>query len=415
MDLKKEFIQRKIKQETENEYYSTPETFINSTNLLKVKFEETNFVSEDAIENELHALINCGQPEESPQLKECKVVSITKTAGEIPDRQICRLCAQPIRGNEVYLYANGDLEQKINYTLPISTKVGDGLPEYMCRNCEINLNLFYNFVCQVVNADKSIREKVNQTDFKSSDVTNATIKEIFGADISELEGTKVTGINKEDNFTKRSLEQEGTESKNSNDLRTSTLRDKKPNRFVHHEDEDKNRKVPRMTESAPLQLPKKPQYKCHRCDQNFNDYLNVIDHNKKIHNMIEYPCPDCTKVFATENTLCQHIKDNHNVPVICQNCGKIFVHVDALDKHQENVHNAKVCNDCGMTFKSVAHFKTHRSLHLNIVHDFQCVYCYKLFDARHKLHRHTRQSHSGDYTLLIDNKAENEDDSDTEL
>lgn len=245
MDLKKEFIQRKIKQETENEYYCPPETFINSTNLLKVKFEDTtNFVSEDAIENELHALINCGQPEESIQLKESKVISITKTAEEIPVRQICRLCAQPIRGNEVYLYAKSDLEQKINYTLPISTGVGDGLPEYICRNCEINVNLFYNFVCQVVNADKAIREKVNQTDFKSSDVTNATIKEIFGADISELEGT-----NKEDKFTKSCLEQVGTESKNSNDLRTNTLRDKKPNQHVHREDEDKIRKVPKITGS----------------------------------------------------------------------------------------------------------------------------------------------------------------------
>lgn len=156
---------------------------------------------------------------------------------------------------------------------------------------------------------------------------------------------------------------------------------------------------------------KKPQYKCHRCDQYFHDYLNVVDHNKKIHNLIEYPCPDCTKVFATEKTLCQHIKDNHNVPVICQDCGKIFVHVNALEKHQENAHNVKVCNFCGMTFKSEAQFKTHRSLHSNVVDEYQCVYCYRRFDATHKLHRHTRQCHTGNYTLLVDNKNEHEDDS----
>lgn len=72
----------------------------------------------------------------------------------------CRLCGKTVTEKVYHIYEENKVSRqyKINFCLPINVQIGDGYPNSICETCDNNLQATYEFVCNVVYADKLLRE-----------------------------------------------------------------------------------------------------------------------------------------------------------------------------------------------------------------------------------------------------------------
>lgn len=84
-------------------------------------------------------------------------------------------------------------------------------------------------------------------------------------------------------------------------------------------------------------------YKCLEkgCGRSFQTRLNLVRHEKAVHEGRPFPCPHCTRAFKYELDLSSHVTAVHeqvDSQLACDVCGSCFARRSTLNRHRENVH-----------------------------------------------------------------------------
>lgn len=138
-------------------------------------------------------------------------------------------------------------------------------------------------------------------------------------------------------------------------------------------------------------------YTCNYCLFKFKSEDQLITH-KELHNIIEFKCDECGKVFPEGYRLKNHKRDAHDKSkhFSCDICGKVFTSTRYLHRHRVCVHKQteSVCRVCAKLFPT----KEELRLHIKTAHEetdsLTCGVCRKKFPSLRDLDAH-RPEHYG--------------------
>lgn len=137
---------------------------------------------------------------------------------------------------------------------------------------------------------------------------------------------------------------------------------------------------------------------CPHCNQSFNSYYQRNRHMFKDHNTVAatYKCNICDKSFILKSKLTSHIKKVHLMERnhICPECGQGFFIKQSLDEHMVK-HNGERVFKCTFCHKAYARKKTLRE-HLRIHNNdrrFKCGVCGLAFVQKCSLKSHMLSNH----------------------
>jgi uncharacterized Zn-finger protein len=93
------------------------------------------------------------------------------------------------------------------------------------------------------------------------------------------------------------------------------------------------------SENPQKSLLNKP-HRCQVCQMSFDFPAQLKRHESDVHERAEpFPCSQCAKSFASQGSLCQHIKSAHEDKANkCQQCPEAFAFPSELKKHVSKVH-----------------------------------------------------------------------------
>ncbi|XP_023945377.2 zinc finger protein 91 [Bicyclus anynana] len=133
-------------------------------------------------------------------------------------------------------------------------------------------------------------------------------------------------------------------------------------------------------------------YKCHLCDKEFHVFRTLTTHlNVHYANCI---CDVCGKSFINSKRLIVHRKTHENGAYPCTACGKVLKTKTSQSNHMES-HSKRVVK-CQICFKPMKHYNDrikHMSLVHDITHKFKCPFCDRVYNIKHYLATHIRQTH----------------------
>lgn len=170
-------------------------------------------------------------------------------------------------------------------------------------------------------------------------------------------------------------------------------------------------------------------FKCTICEEQFKSKLNLIDHEKSVHEILKrykcsvcdfkasvpsavikhmrshtkekpYTCKFCHERFTYTNKLREHIKIIHdNVkPVKCEICHREYLRPNALKNHMKTNHLSEKPFKCTICSKRFV-YKSDLASHEKIVHEklkpYKCDVCDSTFSASSSLVYHMR-THTGE-------------------
>jgi hypothetical protein len=184
------------------------------------------------------------------------------------------------------------------------------------------------------------------------------------------------------------------------------------------------------------------QYKCERCDIDFNKALSYVKHFHMVHgsqppNMDAGPaflCDSCPKMYINQRTLdkhhqhvhegvpkgprqkevrlqcphCEkrlpkpkleeHIKSKHemNTPFKCDKCTRSFGTSPFLQAHKKNLHHRVNCDLCGQNICNSFWLKRHKASAHGITPkgSYQCPNCPLFFNLPGSLNNHVKKQHA---------------------
>nr|XP_049704081.1 zinc finger protein 614 [Helicoverpa armigera] len=138
---------------------------------------------------------------------------------------------------------------------------------------------------------------------------------------------------------------------------------------------------------------------CPHCDQSFTSYYRRNRHMAVEHNTAAatYKCNICVKSFILKSKLTSHIKKVHLMERnhICSECGQGFFIKQSLDEHMVK-HNGERVFKCTVCTKAYARKKTLRE-HMRIHNNdrrFKCGICALAFVQKCSLKSHMLSNHS---------------------
>lgn len=137
---------------------------------------------------------------------------------------------------------------------------------------------------------------------------------------------------------------------------------------------------------------------CPQCDQSFTSYYQRNRHMFKEHNTVAatYKCNICDKSFILKSKLTSHTKKVHLMERnhICAECGQGFFIKQSLDEHMVK-HNGERVFKCTVCHKAYARKKTLRE-HMRIHNNdrrFKCGVCGLAFVQKCSLKSHMLSNH----------------------
>ncbi|CAG9861107.1 unnamed protein product [Phyllotreta striolata] len=144
---------------------------------------------------------------------------------------------------------------------------------------------------------------------------------------------------------------------------------------------------------------KEPFYLCKRCEGIFNSVIDLKDHLLKIHNVVDYQCEKCDKIFETNDEYNTHKHNEHKKVSVkrtftCQVCSTEFDLLKDLTDHCINAHSLDEksirpysCELCQKRFRSSTNLVNHKLYHEgNRTHI--CSMCGKSFITKSDLINH---------------------------
>ncbi|XP_020799281.1 uncharacterized protein LOC110177084 isoform X2 [Drosophila serrata] len=140
------------------------------------------------------------------------------------------------------------------------------------------------------------------------------------------------------------------------------------------------------------------QHKCSICSTSYRT-LTLLKFHMKRHVNRKSQCKLCPKIFATNAELERHMKVKHCRekligPCAIDGCGKMFAFKHHMVRHQNASHlkSRHICEVCNKELLTVAHLKSHMSLHKNMV-TYRCPECDRPYLRRGRLLSHLLKIH----------------------
>lgn len=150
-------------------------------------------------------------------------------------------------------------------------------------------------------------------------------------------------------------------------------------------------------------IPAAAAFVCDSCDYMTSKARNLVFHRARVHGERNLMCPICSKPYAMQKDLNQHLRF-HTEHFCCDQCGKTFRSKYGLSRHIAVVHeNTKpkagksyLCNLCGRLCRSKTDYTIHCNKEHFGVHPHVCKVCGMRFFAKAnlKIHMQVLQSTS---------------------
>jgi len=145
---------------------------------------------------------------------------------------------------------------------------------------------------------------------------------------------------------------------------------------------------------------------CYGCNSIFsrNNFKLHNLHCKKI-NKNQFQCDFCSKSFAKQHNLKQHMRIHTGNKLNCdfEHCQRTFNDRSSMNKHIKSVHlkeKPHVCEVCQKAFSRASHLKEHLVVHSK-EKKFECPVCFKRFPFLSTMNHH-KQSHGEDKLFKCD-------------
>ncbi|CAG4958678.1 unnamed protein product [Colias eurytheme] len=134
-------------------------------------------------------------------------------------------------------------------------------------------------------------------------------------------------------------------------------------------------------------------YRCHICEKEFHVFRTLTTHlNEHYANCI---CDVCGKSFLNSKRLKVHKRTHENGAYPCNQCGKVLKTKTSKANHIESAHSKRTikCHICDKPMKHYNDRIKHMSEIHNITHTFKCPICGRVYNIKHYLATHIRQTH----------------------
>ncbi|XP_059045141.1 gastrula zinc finger protein XlCGF57.1-like [Achroia grisella] len=293
------------------------------------------------------------------------------------DLKICRLCCEN-KGNSY-------IHDKINDKIILSAKImyccaniniveGDGLPEFICNNCESELSTAYNFIKKCEATDKILRsEEFNQPSPNMNDhddsqgKVSVKIEENPGSD----EDLAYDDIEDKFDITCEIL--------NPDIQLNNSIKCKKP--------------IKKKVYKKRVKMKSSTLKKCSICNRKCANSSTLVIHMRSHSDEKPYSCLSCDKKYKDSGTLKRHVERNHlenrERNFICENCGKSFYSKSDVKIHMRT-HTGETpyaCSECPMKFTQISAMLRHVKRHTG-EKPYTCITCSKAFCTKEELKNH---------------------------
>ncbi|XP_063371152.1 zinc finger protein 57-like [Cydia amplana] len=138
------------------------------------------------------------------------------------------------------------------------------------------------------------------------------------------------------------------------------------------------------------------EYTCKECNKLFSSTLKLKNHTRVVHLGIKRnKCGYCGEKFAELNWKLDHLEKVHGIKkpeFKCTVCNKKFSCSKSLRNHKRGFHlmeKDQTCPDCGLKFFQKHTLKHHMTIHTGL-RAFKCAVCSKAFSRRSTLREHMR-------------------------
>ncbi|CAH2100611.1 unnamed protein product [Euphydryas editha] len=138
------------------------------------------------------------------------------------------------------------------------------------------------------------------------------------------------------------------------------------------------------------------EFKCEHCEKVFDNLYKKNSHvtTVHVHGYLINKCGYCNQKFAGYRTKAEHLRTAHGITerAKCQACEKSFSTKDSLNKHIKRHHlmdNRYSCTLCDMKFHANKSLEEHMVKHTK-TRSFQCRVCFKRYGRQQTLKEHMR-------------------------
>ncbi|XP_026752672.2 gastrula zinc finger protein XlCGF57.1-like [Galleria mellonella] len=292
------------------------------------------------------------------------------------DLKICRICCENKGNSYIYDKINDELvlSAKIMYCCAnISIYEGDGLPAYICNNCELELSTAYHFIKKCETTDKALRSQdfsqcsLNINKHDNEDTVQVKIEENIGSDQDLVYGD----IDGNFDITCEVLSQE---------------------REIKNESKCKER-IKRKVYKKRTKFKSPASKKCTVCNRKCPNPSTLMIHMRSHSDEKPYPCSSCDKKYKDSGTLKRHVERNHSENrernFTCENCGKCFYSKSDVKIHMR-IHTGETpyaCSECPMKFTQISALLRHIKRHTG-EKPYMCATCSKAFCSKEELKNH---------------------------
>ena len=152
---------------------------------------------------------------------------------------------------------------------------------------------------------------------------------------------------------------------------------------------------------------KSSSFPCPHCTKEFASYNTLYTHIRVLHKEKRFECKECQAYFGTKSELKEHEQNSHpkNDSFVCSLCPKIYYNKKHLRRHVSKVHlgvapkpleRKRECEICGKKFQTNSHLKRHLTRVHSINETLSCQECHLIFSTDEMLSNHVIMVHSDD-------------------